>query len=58
MHDMDMKEICITYKKINFLIIFSRYIILATSYGSKLCFIINSYFNITFVDDFYAILFK
>ena len=35
----------------NFIIIFSRYIIPATSYGSKLCFIINLYFY-TFVDDF------
>ena len=58
MHDIDTKEICITYKKMNFLIIFSGYIIPATSYGSKLCFIINSYFYITFVDDFYTILFK
>ena len=58
MHDIDMKEICITYKKINFLIIFSGFIIPATSYGSKLCFIINLYFYTTFVDDFYAILFK
>ena len=41
MHDIYMKEICITHKKINFLIIFSGYIILANSYGSKQCFIIN-----------------
>ena len=33
-HDIDMKEICITYKKMDFLIIFSGYIIPATSYGS------------------------
>ena len=39
----------------DFIIIFSEYIILATSYGSKLCFIINLYFYTTFVDDFYAI---
>ena len=58
MHDIDMKEICITYKKMDFLIIFSGYIILTTSYGSKLCFITNLYFYTTFVDDFYAILFK
>ena len=53
-----MKDICITYEKMDFLIIFSGYIILAFSYGSKLCFIINLYFYTTFVDDFYAILFK
>ena len=53
-----MKEICITHKEMDFLIIFSGYIILATSYGSKLCLIINSYCYITFVHDFYAILFK
>ena len=40
MHDIHMKEICITHKKISFLIIFSGYIIQATLYGSKLCFII------------------
>ena len=34
----------------------STCIIPATSYGSKLCFIINLYFYITFVYDFYAIL--
>ena len=58
MHDIDKKEICITHKKMDFLIIFSGYIIPATSYESKLCFIINLYFHITFVDDFYAISFK
>ena len=58
MHDIDKKEICITRKKMDFLIIFSGYIILATSYGSKLCFIISLHFYITFVDDFYAISFK
>ena len=58
MHDIDKTEICITHTKMDFLIIFSGYIIPATSYGSKLCFIINLYFYITFVDDFYAILFK
>ena len=58
MHDIDTEEICITYKKMDFLIIFSAYIIPATSYGSKLCFIINLYFYTTFADDFYAILFK
>ena len=45
-------------EKMDFLIIFGGYIIPATSYGSKLCFIIILYFYITFVDDFYAILFK
>ena len=58
MHDIDMKEICITNKKMDFPIIFNGYIILATLYGSKLCFIISLFFNTTFVDDFYAILFK
>ena len=58
MHDIYMKEICITHKKMDFLLIFSGYIMPATSYGSKLCFIINLYFYITFVYDFYAILFK
>ena len=58
MHEKDTKDICITCKKMDFLIIFSGYIIPATSYGSKLCFIINLYFYTTFVDDFYAILFK
>ena len=52
------KRYVLHIKKMDFLIIFSGYIILATSYGSKLCFIINLYFYITFVDDFYAILFK
>ena len=33
-------------------------IILATSYGSKLSFIINLYFYTTFVYDFYAILYE
>ena len=42
----------------DFLIIFSGYIIPATSYRSKLCFIINRDFYTTFVDDFYTILFK
>ena len=45
-------------KEMDFIIIFSGYIIPATSYGSKLCFIINLYFYITFVDYFYTILFK
>ena len=58
MHDIHTKEICITHKKMDFLIIFSGYIIPATSYGSKLCFIINLYFYIPFADDFYAILLK
>ena len=58
MHVLDMKEICITHRKMDFPIIFSGYIIPATSYGSKLCFIANLYFYTTFVDDFYAILFK
>ena len=40
MHDIDMKEMC---RKMDFLIIFSGHIILANSYGSKLCFIINLY---------------
>ena len=57
-YDIDKKEICITHKKMNFLIIFTGYILPATSYGSKLCFIINLYFYITFVDYFYAISFK
>ena len=52
MHNIDKKEICITHKKMDFLIIFSGYIIPATSYGSKLCFITSLYFYITFVDDF------
>ena len=38
MHDIDTKDICITYKKMDFLIVFNGYIIPATSYGSKLCF--------------------
>ena len=38
----------------DFIIVFSGYIIPATSYGSKLCFISNLYFFITFVDEFYA----
>ena len=42
----------------DFIIIFSKDIIPATLYGSKLCFIINLYSYATFVDDFYAILFK
>ena len=42
-------------ESIHTLTIFSGYIILATSYGSKLCFIINLYFYIIFVDEFYAI---
>ena len=58
MHDISMNEICISHKNMDFIIIFSGYIIPATSYGSKLCLIINLYFYITFVDDFYAILFK
>ena len=58
MHDIDIKDIGITYKQMDFLIIFNGYIILATSYGSKLCFIINLYFYIIFVCDFYTILFK
>ena len=58
MHDIDIKDICVTHKWKDFIIIFGRYIIPATSYGSKLCFIINLYFYTTFVDDFYAILFK
>ena len=53
-----LKGICITHKKMDFLTIFTGHIILATSYGNKLCFIINLYFYITFVDDFSAILFK
>ena len=32
--------------------IYTTFIILATSYGSKLCFIINLYFYITFVYNF------
>ena len=39
----------------DFKIIFNGYIILATSYRSKLCFIINLYFYTTFVSDSYAI---
>ena len=58
MDDRDKKEICVIHKRMDFLIIFSGYIIPATSYGSKLCFITNLYFYITFVDDFYAISFK
>ena len=58
MHDIDMKDMCITHKKMDFITIFNGYIIPATSYGSKLCFIINLYFYTTFVDDFYTILFK
>ena len=58
MHDIDIKDIGITCNYMDFIIIFSGYIILATSYGSKLCFIINLYFYTTFVYDFYAILFK
>ena len=58
MHDINKKVIYITHKKMDFLLIFSGYIILETSYGSKLCFIINLYFYTTFVDDFYAISFK
>ena len=58
MHDIYTKKVCITHEKMDFLIIFSGYLTRATSYGSKLCFIINLYFYITFVDDFYAILFK
>ena len=56
---MHMTEIRKRYvlhiKKMDFLIISSGYILPATSRGSKLCFIINLYFYITFVDDFYAI---
>ena len=56
MHDIDKKEICIMHKEDGFFkIIFSGYIIPETSHGSKLCFIINLCFYITFVDDFYAI---
>ena len=58
MHDIYTKETYITHKKMDSIIIFSGYIIPATSYGSKLCFIINLYFYITFVDDIYAISFK
>ena len=47
-----MNEICITHKKMDFIIIFSGYIIPTNAYGSKLCFIINLYFYITFVCDF------
>ena len=53
-----MKEICITHKKMDSIIIFRGNIIPATSYGSKLCLIINLYLYITFVCDFYAISFK
>ena len=49
------KRYVLCIKKMDFLIIFSGYIIPATSYGSKLCFIINLYFYITFVEEFYAI---
>ena len=52
MHDIDTKEKCTTYKKTDFPIIFSGYIIPVTSHGSKLCFIINLYFYTIFVDDF------
>ena len=45
-HDIYTKEICITHKKMDFLIVFSGYLIPATSYGSKLCFIISLYFYI------------
>ena len=55
MHDVDIKDIGITYKYMDFIIIFSGYIIPATPYGSELCFIINLYFYTTFVYDFYAI---
>ena len=47
-----IKEIYITHRKMDFIIIFSGNIISATSYGSKLYFIINLYFYITFVYDF------
>ena len=53
-----MKEMYITDKEMDFLTIFSGHITLVTSYGSKLCFIIDLYFYTTFVDDFYTILFK
>ena len=55
MHDIDTKRNVLHIKG---LIIFSGYIIPATSYGSKLCFTINLYFYITFVDDFYAIFYS
>ena len=39
----------------DFIIIFSGYIIPATSHESKLCFIINLYFYTTFAYEFYVI---
>ena len=56
MHDIDTKDICITHKKMNFLIIFSGYTILATPYGSKLCFYF--YYQFILLYDFYAISFE
>ena len=58
MHVIDIKDIGITYNQMDFMIIFSGYIILATSYGSKLCFIMNLSFYTAFVYDFHAILVK
>ena len=58
MHDIDKIEINITHKQIDFSMIYITCIIPATSYGSELCFIINLYFYITFVYDFYAILYE
>ena len=37
MHDIDIKNISATYNWMDFIIIFSGYIIPATLYGSKLC---------------------
>ena len=52
MHETDIKDIGITCNQMDFMIIFSGYIILATSYRNKLCFIINLYFYTTFGYDF------
>ena len=43
MHDIDTKDIHITHKKMDFLIIFSGYTLPATSYGSKLFFLLSIY---------------
>ena len=54
-----MKDVHITHKKMDFLIIFSGYILYWQLHMEVNCvFIINLYFYIIFVDDFYAISFK
>ena len=60
MHDIDKIIIDITHRLMDLLMIHIHItcIIPATSYGSKLCFIINLYFYITFVYDFDAILYQ